>query len=211
MELSAAIRARRSVRKFKKEMPVPAEHVHAMLEAAMMAPSALNTRPWEFYVVTDEATKQRLLQAHPACKMLETATLAIVVCGRPDLQPGRGFWHAANQRKIDVKWTSIRRKMRAGRLPGMGRNGILRSKPGHIGNRGQLWRLLVWPKTLSVSPIPVRRNWYAHPQAFCRLGRGGCPAGRSARLAAVAPDVFAGFRQRCCATCCPGPKPPALA
>ena len=91
MELSAAIRARRSVRKFKKEIPVPAEHVHAMLEAAMMAPSALNTRPWEFYVVTDEATKQRLLQAHPACR-LETAPLAIVVCGRPDKQPGRGHW-----------------------------------------------------------------------------------------------------------------------
>ena len=32
------------------------------------------------------------MQAHPACRMLETATLAIVVCGRPDLQPRHNFW-----------------------------------------------------------------------------------------------------------------------
>ncbi len=91
MELSDAIRARRSVRKFKKDIPVPQEHVQKMLEAAMMAPSALNTRPWQFYVVTDERTKQALLRVHPYCR-LETAPLAIVVCGRPDKQPGHGYW-----------------------------------------------------------------------------------------------------------------------
>ena len=48
MELSDAIRARRSVRKFKKDIPVPQEHVQKMLEAAMMAPSALNTRRGNF-------------------------------------------------------------------------------------------------------------------------------------------------------------------
>lgn len=32
------------------------------------------------------------MQAHPASRMLETASAAIIVCGRPDLQPGHGFW-----------------------------------------------------------------------------------------------------------------------
>lgn len=43
-------------------------------------------------MVERRETLDLLMQAHPACKMLETATLAIAVCGRPDLQPGRGFW-----------------------------------------------------------------------------------------------------------------------
>ena len=92
MQTGEAIRARRSVRKYKAGAAVPPEHVKLMLEAAMMAPSAVNSRPWEFYVVERRETLERLMQAHPACKMLETATLAIAVCGRPDLQPGRGFW-----------------------------------------------------------------------------------------------------------------------
>ena len=92
MQTNEAIRARRSVRKYKAVAAVPPEHVKLMLEAAMMAPSAVNSRPWEFYVVERRETLDLLMQAHPACKMLETATLAIAVCGRPDLQPGRGFW-----------------------------------------------------------------------------------------------------------------------
>ena len=91
MNVTEAIRARRSVRKFKQGIAIPEEHIHAMLEAAMMAPSALNTRPWEFFVVKDRNIMQELLKAHPACR-LETASLGIVVCGRPDLQEGRGYW-----------------------------------------------------------------------------------------------------------------------
>ncbi len=92
MECSVAIRARRSVRKYKKGQIIPADHIRMMLEAAMFAPSAVNSRPWEFYVTDKDEVKQKLMQAHPACKMLETASVAIIVCGRPDLQPGRGFW-----------------------------------------------------------------------------------------------------------------------
>ena len=92
MQLSEGIRARRSVRKYKAGAVIPEEHIRTMLEAAMMAPSAVNSRPWEFYVATRRETLEKLMQVHPACKMLETASLAIAVCARPDLQPGRGFW-----------------------------------------------------------------------------------------------------------------------
>ena len=92
MECFDVLRARRSVRKYKKGAPVPAEHVRLMLEAAMYTPSAVNSRPWEFFVTDKDSVKERLMQAHPSCKMLSTATLAIVVCARPDLQPNHGFW-----------------------------------------------------------------------------------------------------------------------
>lgn len=89
MELSEVIRARRSIRKYQKGANVPRQNVEKILEAAMMAPSACNTRPWEFVVVEDESKKEELMAAHPYTQMLKTATLAIVVCGRPDLQEGR--------------------------------------------------------------------------------------------------------------------------
>lgn len=38
MNTSEAIRARRSIRKYKKGTVIPKEHIHQMLEAAMMRP-----------------------------------------------------------------------------------------------------------------------------------------------------------------------------
>ena len=86
MNTSEAIRARRSIRKYKKGTVIPKEHIHQMLEAAMMAPSACNTRPWEFVVVETEEIREQIMKSHPYTQMLKTASLAIVVCGRPDLQ-----------------------------------------------------------------------------------------------------------------------------
>ena len=94
MNTSDAIRARRSIRKYKKGTVIPKEHIHQMLEAAMMAPSACNTRPWEFVVVETEEIREQIMKSHPYTQMLKTASLAIVVCGRPDLQESvcAGFW-----------------------------------------------------------------------------------------------------------------------
>lgn len=91
MQTMEAIRARRSVRKYKAEA-VPREQIERLLEAAMLAPSAVNSRPWEFVVTDKREILQRLTEAHPASKMLLTASWAIAVCGRPDLQPKHNFW-----------------------------------------------------------------------------------------------------------------------
>ena len=94
MDCTQAIRARRSIRKFKPGASIPSPDVEAMLEAAMMAPSARNLRPWEFFVVENPELKARLRAAHPFASMLDTASLAIVVCGRPEDQKGvvSGYW-----------------------------------------------------------------------------------------------------------------------
>ena len=94
MDCTQAIRARRSIRKFKPGVPIPRADVESMLEAAMMAPSACNCRPWEFFVVENPELKKQLKNAHPYAGMLETASLAIVVCARPEDQKDicEGYW-----------------------------------------------------------------------------------------------------------------------
>ena len=53
MELVEAIRARKSIRAYKPD-PVPKDVIRQILEVARRAPSAMNTQPWEFTVVSGE-------------------------------------------------------------------------------------------------------------------------------------------------------------
>jgi len=53
MDVIDAMKTRKSIRGFKKD-PVPKGLIHKILEAAVRAPSGLNTQPWEFVVATGE-------------------------------------------------------------------------------------------------------------------------------------------------------------
>jgi len=57
MELLKAIQERRSIRKFKSE-PVAKAMLQEILQAALRSPSAINTQPWECWVVGGEIVKQ---------------------------------------------------------------------------------------------------------------------------------------------------------
>jgi nitroreductase len=74
------IMQRRSIRKFTAQ-PVEKAKVQELLQAAMAAPNAKNSKPWEFVVVTDPATCDKLRAAHPYGN--HNGTLAIIVCGHP--------------------------------------------------------------------------------------------------------------------------------
>ena len=89
-DLSAtqAIRLRRSIRRYRTDVGVSDEQLHLLLEAAMMAPSACNSRSWEFIVVRSRPVLDMLAVVHPYAGMLKTAPLAIVVCALPDTQGG---------------------------------------------------------------------------------------------------------------------------
>ena len=78
MELKEALLNRRSIRKFTDEA-VSDEQIDELLHAAMSGPSACNRRPWEFFVVTQAETLDKLRDASRFTKM--NAPLAIVVCG----------------------------------------------------------------------------------------------------------------------------------
>ena len=59
MELSDALRTRRSVRAFRPD-PVPRATVEALLAEAALAPSGTNVQPWKVHVVAG-ATRDRLV------------------------------------------------------------------------------------------------------------------------------------------------------
>ncbi len=91
MDALKAILGRRSIRKFTGET-VPDEDVKKLLEAAMAAPSACNQQPWHFVVIRSRDTFNGIMQVQPYTKMLEKASLAVVVCADPELQTCPGFW-----------------------------------------------------------------------------------------------------------------------
>lgn len=88
MNTLETIHSRRSIRKYKKGAVIPKEDLKQILKAAMMAPSACNTRPWEFVVVEDPKRLEEIMAVHPYSSMLKTASLAIIVCAKPELQDG---------------------------------------------------------------------------------------------------------------------------
>ena len=62
MPLMDLIRARRSVRLYL-DQPVEREKIAKCLEAARLAPSAINSQPWKFVVVDDKDVKEKLFKA----------------------------------------------------------------------------------------------------------------------------------------------------
>ena len=57
------VRQRRSIRRFKPGPLIPDEHVKKILEAGRWAMSGGNGQPWEFIVVRDEETRNRIAEA----------------------------------------------------------------------------------------------------------------------------------------------------
>jgi len=79
MNIYEGIKTRRSIRKYSDEK-VGKEVVTQMLEAAMVAPSAMNKQPWEFILFHDAEKYQRIVDVHPGGKMLLGAAGAVLVC-----------------------------------------------------------------------------------------------------------------------------------
>lgn len=77
------LRLRRSIRQFQ-ERPVEKEKIELLVEALLRSPSSRSLNPWEFAVVTDPETLQRLARAKAhGSSFLKNAPLAIVVCADP--------------------------------------------------------------------------------------------------------------------------------
>jgi nitroreductase len=70
-----------SIRKYENR-PVEPEKIEKILRAAMQAPSTGNQQPWEFYVVTDRATIEKLSKVHQYAGCAAGAPVVIVPCYR---------------------------------------------------------------------------------------------------------------------------------
>ena len=78
-----AIFNRVSIRAYE-DKPVESEKIEKILRAAMSAPSAVNQQPWEFYIVKDKSTLEKLSKVHQYAGMVAKAPVAIVVCYRKE-------------------------------------------------------------------------------------------------------------------------------
>lgn len=76
MDVPTAIRTRRTIRKWT-DRPVTPEVVNELLECALWAPSACNMQLWDFVVITDHETRQRL---GPAVPHADKAQVVIFIC-----------------------------------------------------------------------------------------------------------------------------------
>jgi nitroreductase len=92
MDALEAIHTRRSIRRYTAA-PVNDAEVHALVHAAMCAPSAFGQRSTRFVVVRDQAVRDILSQASQYAGMVADSPVAIVVCGdtRVERLPG-AYW-----------------------------------------------------------------------------------------------------------------------
>ena len=79
MDVFEAVQQRKSVRAYTDE-PVQKEKLEKILEAGWLAPSARNTEPWHFVVVTDKE-KRKILSKGTYAKFLMQSPVVIVALG----------------------------------------------------------------------------------------------------------------------------------
>lgn len=94
MDTVETILSRRSVRNFA-QTPIEAETMHLLLEAAMSAPSAANTRDWEFIVVTERQKLEQMADGNGKyAQPLRGAAAGILICGnlQKSIQAAKDFW-----------------------------------------------------------------------------------------------------------------------
>lgn len=90
MNTLEAINKRRSIRKFTGKA-LTQQQIETLLRAAMLAPTARNAQEWDFVVVRDRATLDKLMAVHPYAHMLSTADCAIIVCGNTQREHAPGY------------------------------------------------------------------------------------------------------------------------
>jgi nitroreductase len=108
-------RARRSVRAYKPD-PVPEGVVTELLEAARWAPSAINSQPWEFIVVTDAQVRAAVCESARMLGLrwphIAQAPVVVVICA-PRVTPfsrddcifaGANLMLAATDRGLGTCW-----------------------------------------------------------------------------------------------------------
>ena len=86
------IKSRRSIRNYKQGTQVSKAQLEQMLEAAMFAPSACNTRPWEFIAITKREVLDEIAKSHPYAKMIKSASAAIIVVALPQEGLAAGYY-----------------------------------------------------------------------------------------------------------------------
>ena len=158
MTLMETIEKRRSIRSFKPD-PVPREAIDLMFEAARLAPSGSNRKPWRFQLITDRSLREKLFnEATFGAKHILEAPL-MIVCGSEllcyvkghKLTPdGADYFSAENEDWESLKpfladaqmntAIALTHMMLAATSAGIGTCWVQRIRPG------QMAKILGWPR-----------------------------------------------------------------
>ena len=85
--MNSVIEARRSIRKYHKDKIVTKDQLNQLVHAAMLAPSARNSRPWEFIVITNREILDEVARIHPGAGMFSSINAAILVVAIEQKEP----------------------------------------------------------------------------------------------------------------------------
>jgi nitroreductase len=93
MDFFDAVKARRSIRKFKEE-PIPDEAMERALDAALLAPNSSNMQTWDFYWVRSAEKKAALVEHCMKQSAARTAAELVVITADPAL------WRRSNPEMV---------------------------------------------------------------------------------------------------------------
>jgi len=79
LEIFKAIRTRRSIRKYRPDS-VPDDLIEKVIDAARWAPSSHDRQPWEFIIVKNRYTIEKLAKTHEYSSFMVDTPLVIAVC-----------------------------------------------------------------------------------------------------------------------------------
>lgn len=82
---------RRSVRRYQERI-IESEKIEQLLKAAMQAPSAGNQQPWEFLVIQNTETLNKLSQMSPFAKLVAHSPLVIILLANEDRLKFPEYW-----------------------------------------------------------------------------------------------------------------------
>ncbi len=91
MDFFEIVKSRRSVRSYEPRS-IPDEVLVKILDAARLAPSAMNLQPWHFIVVRDLKKRSKIARGCKFGRFLAESPVVIVACG---------------DRKISPKWYTV--------------------------------------------------------------------------------------------------------
>lgn len=119
-ETIKTIHQRKSVRNYT-DQEVTKEQLETLVRAGMAAPTAINTQPWQFVIVTDKTLKADYAKGNMQEAMINKCSAMIVVCCDMSLENDRAknFWQqdcaaatenillAAESMGLGTVWTGV--------------------------------------------------------------------------------------------------------
>lgn len=77
MDFNEVLKTRRSIRKYKPE-PIPEKYLLQLIEAAGLAPSALNLQPWRYVIIKERSLIKEIAKCSPNSFIADSP--ALIIC-----------------------------------------------------------------------------------------------------------------------------------